>query len=141
MGRSLERIAVGVLVFAVSLLTIVGLLAIWNYVGADILWKSCSTIGVIGVTALIVVGISRVANNFYRGQPQVGVSEPAAWKSARNILLGIIAIVFLFFAAVSILSIWDFIGSDTLWKAFQSMGLLLLSAAILLVAFKSQMEI
>jgi hypothetical protein len=141
MGSSLERIAVGIVVFSTSILSIVGLLAIWEFVNSDFLWKSFSTIGVIGLAALVVIGISRVANSYNKGTAiRVPAPEPAAWRSMRNQLLTIIGLAFLFFAGLSILSIWNFVGSDSLMKAVESMFLLCSSAVVMLVAFKSQLE-
>ena len=142
MGRSIERIAVGTLVFSVSVLSLVGLMAIWGWINEDALWKSFSTIGVVGVTALVVVGITRVGSMYYKNMPApTSVPESASWRSARNLLLGVVGVAILFFAALSVLSIWDFVGNDSLTKAFESMGLLFCSAVVLLVAFKSQMEV
>lgn len=141
MGRSIERIAVGTLVFSVSILSIVGLMAIWEMLSEDVLWKSFSTIGVLAVVALVIMGIARVASNYYQNQPKMPQPESVEWRAARNVLLAIVGAAFLFFAALSIMSIWDFIGDDSLWHAINSMILLCVSAVIMLVAFKSQMEV
>jgi|GEM_PF-5113409 len=137
MGASIERIAVGALVFSVAVLTIVGLMAIWEWIDSDALWKSFSTIGVLGATALIVVAVSRFAH-FGHTPVQAPVVEAASWRIARNLILGVMATVFLFFAGLSIAAIWDFVGDDALSRAFGSMTLLFASATITLAAFKSQ---
>jgi len=140
MSITIERVAVGALVFAVSLLTIVGLMAIWQWVDSDVLYKSMSTIGVVALAALVVVGIARVARHYGGVAVPAATPPSAAWVGARNMLLGIVGAVFLIFAGLSIASIWDFVGSDTLTKSLSSMGLLFISAVIMLVAFRSQQD-
>lgn len=140
MGRSIERIAVGTLVFSVSILSIVGLLGIWEWLDNDIIWKSYTTIGVLGMAALLVVGIARVSNKYYADAPQAPAPESQSWKTARNFVLGVTAAAFLSFTALAVLAIWDFVGDGSLIKAFGSMGLLFASAIINLIAFSSQMD-
>lgn len=136
MSVTIERVAIGTLVCAVSILTLVGLLAIWGWVDGDIVWKSYSTIGVIGLAALVVVGIARVSSKYY-GQPAAPAPESPTWKAMRNLILGIMGAAFLVFTVLSIAAIWNFVGGDTLWKAISSMGYLFISAVILLVAFNA----
>lgn len=124
--------------FAVSLFTILGLMAIWQWIGSDILYKSFSTIGVLAFAALVVVGISRVSRLYSTPAPVVAPS--AAWITARNLTLGAVGVVFLFYAALAIASIWNFVGNDVMFKSTQSMGLLFVSAVIMLVAFRSQQQ-
>jgi hypothetical protein len=140
MGRSIERVAVGVLVFSVSILSIVGLFGIWGWLGSGIVWKSYTTIGILGMAALLVVGIARVSSKYYADTPQAPVPESGAWKAVRNQLLGLTGAVFLFFTALAILAVWEFVGKDALFKSFSSMMLLFVSAIINLAAFKSQID-
>lgn len=128
------------MVAAVSVLSIFGLLAIWEIIDSDVLWKSFSTIGVIGLVALVVIGISRVANNYYAGQPAAPAVESQGWKAARNVILGVVGAAFLVFAAFSIAAIWGFTGGEALYHSLSSMLLLGCSSIILLIAFKSQLQ-
>ena len=135
MNKSIARGAVGTLVCAVAILTLVGLFGIWGWVGEDVVWKSYSTIGVVALAAFLVVGIAQITGK-YAGTPPAPAPESPVWKAARNLLLGAIGIVFLAFAALAIAAIWNFVGPDTLWRSFSSMMLLFTSGVITLVAFK-----
>ena len=52
---SIKKIAIYILVAAVSLLTLISVLSIWDVFSRDVLGKSLSTIGVVAFGALIVI--------------------------------------------------------------------------------------
>lgn len=53
---SIRRIMLGVLIVSVSLLALLGVLAIWDVIThSDVLWKSLGTIGIIAFAALLSV--------------------------------------------------------------------------------------
>lgn len=51
--------AVSIFIICVVLLTLAAVLAIWDVVDNDVLWKSISTIAVLGFAALITVGAAK----------------------------------------------------------------------------------
>lgn len=53
--HGLKRVAVSVLTVSVSLLTLTGVLSIWDVLGEDVLWKSISTIGILSFASLIIL--------------------------------------------------------------------------------------
>jgi len=53
--KKVKSIAIGILITAVSILTLIAILSIWDVLSSDVLWKSISTIGIVAFGALIVV--------------------------------------------------------------------------------------
>lgn len=53
--HAIKKIAVSVLVTAVTLLTFLSILSIWDVLAKDIFWKSISSIGVVAFGALVIV--------------------------------------------------------------------------------------
>jgi len=53
--KKVKGIAIGILIIAVSILTLIAILSIWDVLSEDVLWKSISTIGIVAFGSLIVV--------------------------------------------------------------------------------------
>lgn len=56
---SVKKIAIGVLIAAVSVLTLIAVLSIWDVLSKDTLGKALGTIGVVAFGALIVILASK----------------------------------------------------------------------------------
>lgn len=52
--KNVKSIAIGILIVAVSILTLIAILSIWDVFSKDVLWKAISTIGVVAFGSLIV---------------------------------------------------------------------------------------
>lgn len=61
--KKIKEVAVGVLITAVSILTLIAILSIWDVFGKEVLWKSISTIGIVAFGALIVIIASQVLSH------------------------------------------------------------------------------
>ncbi|NCB21200.1 MAG: hypothetical protein EOM88_04805 [Clostridia bacterium] len=61
--KKIKEVAVGILITAVSVLTLISILSIWNVFGKEVLWKSISTIGIVAFGALIVIIASQVLSH------------------------------------------------------------------------------
>ena len=53
--KKVKSVAIGILITAVSILTLIAILSIWDVLSKDVLWKSISTIGIVAFGSLIVV--------------------------------------------------------------------------------------
>lgn len=54
MVKNVQQIAVAIFIVTVAVLTIIGILAIWDMIGYDALYRSISTMFFVGFSALIV---------------------------------------------------------------------------------------
>ena len=61
--KNVKSVAIGILITAVSVLTLIAILSIWDVLSKDVLWKSISTIGIIAFGALIVVIAAQALEN------------------------------------------------------------------------------
>ena len=60
MTKTIQNIALVVFVISVTVLTIVAVLAIWDFFSDDVLYKTLSTIGIITFASLIVIVAAKV---------------------------------------------------------------------------------
>ena len=54
MNSSIKKIAIGILILSIIVITFIILLSIWDIINPYILWKSIFTIIVVGIASLIV---------------------------------------------------------------------------------------
>jgi hypothetical protein len=55
MLKTIQDVTVGIFIACVVILTLVAVLSIWGIFNDDVLWKSLSTIGVIGFASLVIL--------------------------------------------------------------------------------------
>ena len=59
MSKIIENIAVAIFIMSVVILTLLAVLAIWDVLEKDVLWKSLSTIGILAFASLVVIVAAR----------------------------------------------------------------------------------
>lgn len=59
MAKSIKNVAITVFIVAVVVLTLIGVLSIWDVLAKDTLYKSVTTMALIGFAALIVAGSAK----------------------------------------------------------------------------------
>lgn len=67
MTKTIQNIALVVFVISVTVLTIVAVLAIWDFFSDDVLYKTLSTIGIITFASLIVIVAAKVIERHHDG--------------------------------------------------------------------------
>lgn len=72
MLRTIQNIAIGVFIISVAILTLVAVLAIWDFFEKDVLYKSLSTIGVISFASLIIIVATRAIEKHQNKDVQGG---------------------------------------------------------------------
>ena len=60
MNSSIKKIAIGILIITIILITFIILLSIWDIINPYTLWKSIFTIIVIGIASLVVIGVTKI---------------------------------------------------------------------------------
>lgn len=60
MKQSIKKIATGILILSIIIITFIILLSIWDIINPYTLWKSIFTIIVIGIASLIVTSVIKV---------------------------------------------------------------------------------
>lgn len=53
--EAVKKVAVGVLIASVSVLVLLAILSIWDFLEEDVLWKAITSICVVGFGALVIL--------------------------------------------------------------------------------------
>lgn len=72
MLRTIQNVAIGIFIVSVAILTLVAVLAIWDFFEKDVLYKSLSTIGVISFASLIIIVATRAIEKHQNKDSQGG---------------------------------------------------------------------
>lgn len=59
MNSSIKKIAIGLLILSIVLVTAVVLLSLWNIIDAYVLWRSIFTIIVVTLASLLVIYVKK----------------------------------------------------------------------------------
>ncbi len=59
MNSSIKKIAIGLLILSIVLVTAVVLLSLWNIIDAYVLWRSIFTIIVVALASLLVIYVKK----------------------------------------------------------------------------------
>ncbi|MFH1454804.1 MAG: hypothetical protein ABIF22_00555 [bacterium] len=60
MNSSIKKIAIGILILSIIIITSVTLLSVWDIVNPYMLWKSIFTIVIVAIASLIVIIVIKV---------------------------------------------------------------------------------
>lgn len=60
MNSSIKKIAIGILILSIIVITFIILLSIWDIINPYTLWKSIFTIIVVGIASLVVISVEKV---------------------------------------------------------------------------------
>ena len=62
MSNKIQDIATIIFIAAVAILTLVSILGVWEVLSNDVIWKSFSTIGVVGFAAVVAVVAAKLVD-------------------------------------------------------------------------------
>ncbi len=55
MNSSIKKIAIGILILSIILITFIILLSVWNIIVPYVLWKSIFTVIIVGLASFVVI--------------------------------------------------------------------------------------
>ncbi|HEY4483657.1 MAG TPA: hypothetical protein VI752_00575 [Candidatus Paceibacterota bacterium] len=63
MFKTIQNIAAGFFIASVAVLTILAVLAVWDFLAEDVITKSLTTIGILGFSSLVIIIAARALDN------------------------------------------------------------------------------
>jgi hypothetical protein len=133
--KKIEDLAAYIFIIAVSVLSLISILGIWDFFDRDVISKSIQTLGLLAVVAVIVL----VGGKFMEGRSQqagevVPFVPSPAFKIIRQITVTILIVSASFLAILGVLAIWEVIDDkDVLYKSISSVAVLAFGAFVIVI--------
>ncbi len=132
--RKIQDIAGFLFIVAVSILSLVSVLGIWNFFSREVITKSFQTLGLLAVVAVIVI----IAGRFIEGRQEVdilGVEAPNEFfKIIRRTTLTCLIVFASLLALLGVLAIWDVItDKNVLYKSIGTLATLSFGSFIIVM--------
>jgi hypothetical protein len=130
--KKIEDGAASLFILAVTVLSCVSILGVWDLFSHDVINKSFQTLGLLAVVAIIVMVSGKFIEN--KSQQVVPDMPNPVFKSIRQIALTILIISVSFLAILGVLAIWEVIqDKEVLYKCLSSVGILAFGTFIVVV--------
>ena len=130
--KIIQDTATFIFTFAVTVLTIVSALGVWNFFSHDVIAKSFETVGLL----VLVAGVIMTAIHFL-GSGNAAIAEQipnSAFKSIREITLVVLVTSASILAFIGVLSIWNIITDhEMLYKSIGSLAILAFGSYLIVV--------
>jgi hypothetical protein len=123
------------IVIAVSVLSAVAIMGIWEFFSKDVIEKSFQTLGMLALVAIIIMIAGRLIENrsSIDNSGVVDVPNPM-WKSVRVVTLTTLIVSVSLLAFTGVLAIWEVIkDKDMISKSLSSLGVLSFGAFIIVM--------
>ncbi|MSR73411.1 hypothetical protein EXS61_02320 [Candidatus Parcubacteria bacterium] len=133
--KKVQDVAGFFFVFAVTLLSIISILGIWDFFSGDVIEKSFETLGVLAVVAVVII----VGGKFMEGKSSAdGMPMPVlvnpSFKVIRRGTVVILIVSASILALLGVLAIWDVItDKDVLYKSLSSLGTLVFASLVIVM--------
>ncbi len=126
----------------VALLGGVSVAGVWELLSNDVIGKSMQTVGLLAITAFVIIAAGRVIDHRKRavegvagsdGDQIVPLDVHPAFIRIRHLTVVILIAVVSILALVGVLSIWDVVGGEVLLKSFSSMAIVIFSSVVMVL--------
>ncbi len=119
----------------------ISVLGVWEFFSRDVIGKSFWSIGLLGVVAIVVIIAGRFIGKPQKLQVPVGsmaaVDVPVAvdpvFTSVRHVTIVVLIVSVSLLALVGILSIWEVLAGDTVYKSLATMGIFAFASLVIVV--------
>jgi hypothetical protein len=120
---------------AVSILSVISVLGIWDFFSQDVINKSFETIGLLALVAIVIIVAGHfVGNHADSTVPSAPVMPNPIFKSIRYATLTLLIICVSALALLGVLAIWDVIpDKDVLYKSLSSVAILAFGAFVIVL--------
>ncbi|MGH7141370.1 MAG: hypothetical protein ACREGH_01925 [Minisyncoccia bacterium] len=128
--KQLQDSAAFFFAFAVTVLSVVSILGVWDFFNRDVITKSFETLGLLAFVAIIIM----VAGKFIERHAGAAVPElpNPAFASIRHITLIVIIVADGGFVPIGVFGIWKGIVENTiLYKSISSLAIFVFGAFII----------
>ncbi|MEI6345701.1 MAG: hypothetical protein WCO79_00470 [bacterium] len=136
--KTIQNVASGIFIGAVSILSLISILGVWDIFNKDVISKSFATLGILAAVAVVVM----VAGKFVGGGEAVDPSVPnvpalpnPAFRIIRIATLGALIVSAVLLAFLGVCSIWEIITDKAiLYKSLSSLAIIAFSSFVIVLS-------
>ncbi|MEK7645198.1 MAG: hypothetical protein AAB391_02680 [Patescibacteria group bacterium] len=135
--KTIQNIASGIFIGAVSVLSLISILGVWDVFNKEVISKSFATLGILAVVAVVVM----VAGRFVGGgeavdplNPPVPAVPNPTFRIVRIATLGALIVSAVLLAFLGVCSIWEIITDKAiLYKSLSSLAVIAFSSFVIVL--------
>jgi len=132
--KKIQDIAGFVFITAVSVLSFVSILGVWEFFGNDVILKSFQTLGLLAIAAIVIIVAGRFVDHKSEDGSEIIFVPNPLFKTIRMATVGVLIVSASLLALLGVLAIWDVISDkDVLFKSLGSLGILTFTSLISVV--------
>jgi hypothetical protein len=125
-----QDVSAAIFIGAVTILSFVSILGVWNVFAVDVIQKSFLTLGLLSIVAIVII----IAGRYIDRQPEDPNIIPAgagAFRAIRRITVVMLIISAGLLALLGILSIWEVItNQDVVYRSLSSLAIIAFASLI-----------
>jgi hypothetical protein len=130
-AQTFQDVSAGFFIASIVVLSFVSILGVWKIFGSDVIVKSFSTLGLLAIVAVAIILAGRY---FDKSDPALTPPGAPAFKSIRQITLGVLIIAAAGFALLGVLAIWEVITDhQTVFRSLSSLAIVGFAALIVVM--------
>lgn len=134
--KSIKNIAASFFVVAVTILSVISVMGVWDIFDGDVIVKSFQTLGLLAFVAVITMAAGQHMEN--RSEAVPAEMPSPLWGMIRKATLTILIVSVSLLALLGVLSIWEIIqDKDILYKSLSSLTILAFGALIIVVTCRN----
>ncbi|MDB5194997.1 MAG: hypothetical protein JWO84_181 [Parcubacteria group bacterium] len=130
----IQNISAAIFIGSIALLSFVSVLGVWDVFSNEVITKSFLTIGLLAIVAVVIIIAGRYVDKTPTSpgmDPPLPPPGAAAFRSIRQIMLGVLIVSAALLALLGVLAIWDVISDKTaMYKSLASLAILGFSSLI-----------
>ncbi len=134
--KSLQNFATGLFIVAVSILTVISIMGVWDFFEQDVISKSFQTLSLLAFVSIIILVASRHIENrsVDPSLPVVPEVPSPMFAAIRQLTITILVASASLLALLGVLSIWEVIADkDVLYKSLGSLAILAFGSFLILM--------
>lgn len=135
--KTIQNIASGIFIGAVSVLSLISILGVWDIFNKDVISKSFATLGILAVVAVVVMVAGRFVGGGEAADPTVPIVPTApnpTFRIVRIATLGALIVSAVLLAFLGVCSVWDIITDKAiLYKSLSSLTIIAFSSFVIVL--------
>lgn len=132
--KKVQNIAAFVFISAVTVLSLISVLGVWDFFSHDTITKSFETLGLLALVTLIVMVAGRFMESRNQQDPAMIIVPNPIFKDLRRVTLVVLIICVSVLALLGVCAIWNIItDKDVLYKSLASVAILAFGAFVIVM--------